>query len=152
MPRLVSPTVKQVADAVAATINTGTYSTAFTAESAYIPNFSRTGLTGLRVDVVTVERTIDAHDRYGLALEYSVNIGVSGPTSKIDNEPDPYVQVVEEIIAHLWDMDNRIVTAGVDNSTLSISEMENDPIYDFESLNTTSEFISVLNAKYRVVM
>lgn len=96
-------TISTLADAVAAHINTGTYSRPVSAERVYQPVFTLEDLKDLRVSVVPRTVGISAASRDSSIFECVIDVGLQQklPAENEQAEIDALLDLVEEIADHL---------------------------------------------------
>lgn len=138
-------TVNQIAGAVVASLNAGSFSLPFTAERRYQPVFELSQLQELRVSVVPKSLTATAATRSDAFFDCAIDIGVQQKVNADDAETlDGLMHLVEEIGDHL-----RLhkLDAFPNAAWLAI---ENDPIFAPDHLEKERVFTSVLTVTYRV--
>lgn len=138
-------TIINVADAVVASLNAGSFSQEFTAERKYQPVFELLELADLKVSVVPKSVSITTASRNDGYFDCAVDIGVQ---KKVDvdepDEIDALVDLVEEIADHLrMSRLDELPEA----AWLSI---ENEPVFAAEHLDQQRTFTSLLTVTYRV--
>jgi len=143
------PTFKEVSDQVANIVNAGTYTESFLATSKYLPEAHHYEITELTCEVVGAEKETVFHGRSGLDTEYTIHLGLLAPASKADSQLDPYAITSEEILARLFDSENRKFS--LLGWTLSLSSVTHEPQMDYEEILESQRYLSVLVAKYRII-
>ncbi len=139
-----SSEVIDIADAVVAELNDGSFSQAFTALRKYRPEFELKELAELQVTVVprSLERSIAG--RGCRQIDYDIDIAVQKRISD-DADCDALMGLVQEIIDYL---DDHSLTAYPAARWVKIV---NDPIYAPEHLQDKRSFTSILTLTYRVL-
>jgi hypothetical protein len=136
----------QIADALVAELNAGTFSQTFTAERAYVPRFNLEEMAELRVTVVPKGVEITGGTRAKSVHDYRIDIGVQ---KKLDSDDlagvDALMAFVEEIADYLR---FRRLEGAPEAHWLGI---ENGPIYVTGHLHEMRLFTSVLTVTYRVM-
>ena len=136
-------TLVDIADAVVASLNGGSFSQAFTAERLYRPTFSLDDLTGLKVSVVPKGVTIAAASRTSSSFDLAVDIGIQKKIGG-ESEIDALLDLAEQIGDHL----RTNALAGVPEAVFV--SIEHDPVIAAEHLDEQRTLTSVLTAIYRV--
>ena len=137
--------VVQVADAVVASLNAGSFSVPFVAQRRYRPTFDLAELDTLRVSVVpeSVE-TINA-TRSASYFDCTVDIGIQ---QKVDADDagaiDALMDLVQEIVDHLrmQRLDDLPEAAWL--------RIANKPVFAPEHLDQQRVFTSVVTVTYRI--
>lgn len=138
-------TINQIADAVVASLNAGSFSLPFTAERRYQPVFELSQLQELRVSVVPKSLTATAATRADAFFDCAIDIGIQQKVNADDAETlDGLMHLVEEIGDHLR---FHKLDAFPNGAWLAI---ENDPIFVPDHLEKERVFTSVLTVTYRV--
>lgn len=141
-------TITQVADAIAAALNAGTFSQEFTAQRLYQPSFELADLDTLRVSVVPKSVTVTNASRAHAFLDCAVDIGVqkklSADADNADSEIEALLVLAEEIADHLR---QKRLDAMPEAAWVSL---EHEPIFAPEHLDQHRQFTSVLTVTYRV--
>lgn len=137
-------TMIQLADAIVASLNAGSFGQRFQAERHYQPVVELQQLQQLKVTVVPKSVSISAASRQDSFFDCAVDIGVQ---RKISDDPevlDGLMQLVEEIADHLRfkRLDGFPAAAWL--------SIENDPIFAPDHLEKERVFTSVLTVTYRV--
>ena len=136
--------IADIADAVVAELNAGSFSVPFTAERLYRPDFELPDMKDLHVSVVphglemsTAGRALSQHD-------VQIDLAVQKKLDAADNaEIDALMGLVEELAEFL--RTKRQFGDAVWVRT------ENSPVYSQEHLGELRQFTSVLTATLRVV-
>jgi len=138
--------ITQIADAVAASLNSGSFSLPFTAERHYRPVLDLPQLQALHVTVVPQGTTIETAGRSHNQHDCRIDIAVQKKFEKEEPaELDPLMALVEEIADHfrLRRLDGFAEAAWI--------KTENVPIYAVEHLEQHRVFTSVLTLTFRVL-
>jgi hypothetical protein len=133
-----------IADAVVATLNAGTFSQAFTAERHYLPRFELPDLATLRVSVVPKGITSQALDRKRDQNDYRIDVAVQHKAGIDLATFDALMNLVEEIGDYLQ------ATPLVGYPQARVFDMVNEPIYAPEHIDEFRAFTSVMTFTYRV--
>jgi len=136
--------IADIADAVVAELNAGSFSVPFTAERLYRPDFELPEMKDLHVSVVphglemtTAGRGLSQHD-------VQIDLAVQKKLDAADNaEIDALMGLVEELAEFLRTKRQFGDAAWV--------RTENSPVYSQEHLGELRQFTSVLTATLRVV-
>ncbi len=138
--------ITEIADAVAAELNAGSFSQAFTAERRYRPVFDLPEMGTLHVTVVPQGMTIETAGRGRNQQDYRIDIAIQ---KKFENgdaaELDPLMALVEQIADHFRFRRLEGLPEAVWVKT------ENAPIYAAEHMEQNRVFTSVLTLTFRVV-
>lgn len=138
-------TVVDIADAVVASLNAGTFNQTFTAERLYQPTFDLSEMNTLHVSVVPRSRNSQMAARDSTFEECAIDIGIQKKVDPDDpDQIDALMDLVEEISDHL--KMRRLATTPA-AAWLSI---ENEPVLAREHLEQMRQFTSVLTVTYRV--
>lgn len=138
-------TIIDIADAVVASINAGTFAQPVQAERRYQPAFELTDLKDLKVSVVPKAVTITNATRTDGYFDCAVDVGVQKKVNADDEaELDGLADLVEQIADHLRQkrLDN-----GPEAAFISIA---NEPVFAPDHLDQQRVFTSVLTVTYRV--
>ena len=135
--------ITDVADAVASSLNDGTFSMEFIAERLHQPSFELPELADLHVSVVPKSVTITNATRQHSYFDCAVDVGVQQKVNG-DSEVDALLGLVEEIADHLR---HQRLTDYPQAAWLSI---EHDPVVAAEHLDQNRQLTSVLSITYRV--
>lgn len=136
-------TILDIADAVVASINAGTFAQPVQAERRYQPTFELPDLAELKVSVVPKAVTITNATRTDGYFDCAVDIGVQKKIAA-DAEIDGLVNLVEELADHLR---QKRLDSFPDAAFVSIA---NEPVFAPEHLDQQRVFTSVLTVTYRV--
>ena len=136
--------IADIADAVVAELNAGSFSVPFTAERLYRPDFELPEMKDLHVSVVprglemsTAGRALSQHD-------VQIDLAVQKKLDAADNaEIDALMGLVEELAEFLG-------TKRQFGDAVWV-RTENAPVYSQEHLGELRQFTSVLTATLRVV-
>jgi hypothetical protein len=135
-----------IADAVVAELNAGSFSQPLTALRHYVPSFDLKEMTELHVSVVPKGLVIAGADRSRNAHDVQIDLGVQKKFTTGDAaEIDPLMTLVEEIA----DFFRLRPLASYPNAHWI--KTENKPIYSQEHWEELRQFTSVLTFTFRVV-
>ena len=137
--------ITQIADAVAASLNSGSFSLPFTAERRYQPSFVLAEMETLRVSVVPKSVTITTATRQHSFHDCAVDIGVQKKVNPEEQaETDVLLGLVDELIAHLR---GKRLDDVPEAAWLSITH---EPIFAADHLDQKHVLTRVLTVTYRV--
>ncbi len=137
-------TVTEIADAVAASLNAGSFSQTFDAQRAYQPVYELPDLQALKVSVVPRSLRIERSDRSGHYFEVAVNVAVQKRVNADDLQAlDDLMKLVEELADHLR-------ATRLDSPDVIPVSVANEPIYEPDHLEQWRQFTSVLTVTYAV--
>ena len=140
------PVITDIADAVVAELNGGTFSQTFTAKRYYRPVFDLAEMATLHVSVVPRGVTIERADRSRNQHDVQIDVAVQKKFSTGDAaELDPLMALVEEV-ADFFRM--RRLSTYPDAVWV---KTENVPVYAQEHMEEFRQFTSVLTLTFRVV-
>ena len=135
-----------IADAVAAELDGGSFSQEFTPERRVLPDFELADLAGLKVTVVPKGVEIAGASRSLSQHDVQVDVGVQKKLgSDLDAEVAALCGLVEEIAAFL--KGRRLTGAGC----AAWVRTANEPVYSPEHLAEKRLFTSVLTVTYRAM-
>ena len=138
--------ITDIADAVVAELNGGSFSQAFTAERKYQPTYELSEMQTLHVTVVPKSVTTAIASRSDDQVDCAVDIGVQKKLGDdADTEADGLMALVEEIAAFL----NRRALAGTPDAVWV--RTANEPIFSPEHFEQMRQFTSVLTVTYRAL-
>ncbi len=138
-------TVFDVADAVKASLNAGSFNPPFTAERHYQPAFKLPELKALRVSVVPKSVTMTPASRQDGFVDCAIDIGVQQKVDTNDAaQADALMGLVEQIGDHL-----RRKRLDSFPGAMWVSAV-NEPIFAPEHLDQQHVLTSVLTVTYRV--
>lgn len=138
-------TVIEIADAIVASLNAGTFSQAFEAERKYQPAFELPDMQTLHVSVVPRSVAITTATRDSSYFDCSIDVGVQKKVNPDEPvELDELMNLVEEIADHLR---MKRLDGAPSAAWLSIA---NEPVFAPEHLEQWRQFTSVLTVTYRV--
>lgn len=135
--------ILDIADAVVAALNGGTFSQPVAAERHYQPKFELSEMTDLKVSVVPRGLLSKTLDRGRDSFDYQIDLAVQQKTDMTPAALDALMGLVEEIA----DRFRRQPLSGTDARCV---EVENDPVYSPEHLESLRQFTSVLTLTFRV--
>lgn len=137
--------IADIADAVAAHINAGTYSRPVSAERMYQPAFTLEDLKDLRVSVVPRTVGITVASRDSSIVECVIDVGVQQklPAESEQAEIDALLDLVEEIADRLR------LTRLPGAPDAAWAGIAHEPVVSSEALEQHRVFTSVLSVTYR---
>ena len=138
--------ITDIADAVAAEINAGSFSQPVSATREYLPAFELADMQTLRVTVVPKSVTTlpggRAHNQY----DHAIDVAVQKKLDAADNtEIDELMTLVDELADHL--RFKRLT----DYPNAAWLKTENQPVYAQEHLQELRQFTSILTFTFRVM-
>ncbi|HID23431.1 MAG TPA: hypothetical protein EYP14_13680 [Planctomycetaceae bacterium] len=136
--------ILNIADAVVAELNAGTFSQPVTAVRHYQPKFELSEMAALHVSVVPrslVSRSLD-HSRE--SFDYQIDVAVQQKTDMSTASLDGLMGLVEEIADHF----RTKPLAGYPDAR--VTEVKNEPVYAPEHLEELRQFTSVITLTFRV--
>lgn len=138
--------ITDIADAVVAQLNAGTFGQPFTAERAFLPVFELSDLKSVRVTVVPKGVTIIPGGRSHNQHDYAIDVAVQKKLDAADNaEIDPLVTLVDEI-ADFFRLKRLESYPGA-----IWLKTENEPVYSQEHLDQLRQFTGLLTFTFRVM-
>jgi len=135
--------ITELADAVAASLNAGSFGMPFTAERLHQPSFDLAELAELHVSVVPKSQTITNATRQHSFFDCAIDVGVQKKVAD-DAEVDALLDLVQEIADHL-----RLKRLD-DYPTAAWLSIEHEPVVASEHLDQNRQLTSVLTVTYRV--
>ena len=140
------PDVIAIADAVAAELNTGSFSIPFTARRMLLPDFALAELTDIKVTIVPNSVEMTPFCRQWTQYDYAIDIGIQKKLSgDTDTDLPELLALVDEMLTFLR---KRTLTAAP--SAVWIKTL-NEPLYSREHLSQSRVFTSVITVTYRTV-
>ena len=138
--------ITDIADAVAAEINAGSFSKPVSAVREYLPAFELADMQTLRVTVVPKSVTTlpggRAHNQY----DYAIDVAVQKKLDAADNtEIDELMTLIDELADHL--RFKRLT----DYPNAAWLKTENVPVYSPEHLEQLRQFTSVITITFRIM-
>lgn len=138
--------ITDIADAVVAELNAGSFSLSFTAERLYLPAFELADMQSLHVTVVPKSVATDAAARTQNQQDYAIDVAVQQKLTSTANAPiDALVTLVEELADHFR---FRRLQNYPDAIWL---KTEQQPVYAPEHLEQLRQFTSLLTLTFRVI-
>jgi hypothetical protein len=135
--------ILDIADAVVAAINGGTFSQPVAAERHYQPKFELSEMTDLKVSVVPRGLVSKTLDRGRDSFDYQIDVAVQQKTDMTPAALDALMGLVEEMADHF----RRQSLAGYPQARCV--EVKNEPVYSLEHLDELRQFTSVLTMTFR---
>lgn len=138
--------IMTLADAVAAEINTGSFSVPVTAQRMLLPEFELADLADLKVTIVPKSVATVGITRQAMRHEVEIEIGIQKKlTGTIDTELPQWIELVQEIDSFLR---KKPLTGAVDAAWLK-SAIE--PLYAREHLAQSRVFTSIITVTYLLI-
>lgn len=137
--------ITDIADAVVASLNSGSFSQPFTAQRRYQPSFELPEMQTLQVSIVPKSVSITKATRESGYFDFAIDIGVQ---KKVNPEAlaeiDALMTLMDEIADHL-----RLTR--LDGAPQAVwLTIGHEPIFAPEHLDQLRQFTSVLTVTYRV--
>jgi hypothetical protein len=136
-------TIIAIADAVAASLNAGTFSQPVAAQRMYQPAFTLEELTELTVSVVPRSTAVAASSRDAGQFDHAIDVGIQKKIAGED-DIDPLLDLVEEIADHLR------LKRLPDFPEAAWLGIAHEPVVSTEALSEHRAFTSVLTVTYRI--
>lgn len=137
--------ITDIADAVVADLNAGSFSQSFNAERDYLPVFELDDIKDLRVTVVPKGIAIQATGRNSNQHDVEIDIAVQKKLTKTDaTEIDPLMALVEEIA-------DRFRFKRFTSPDAVWIRTQNEPVYAQEHLDQFRVFTSLLTLTFRII-
>jgi hypothetical protein len=138
--------ITDIADAVAAEINAGSFSQSVSATREYLPAFELADMQQLRVTVVPKSLTTLPGGRAHNQHDFAIDVAVQKKLDTADNsEIDDLMTLVDELADHL--RFKRLT----DYPNAVWLKTENQPVYAQEHLQELRQFTSILTFTFRVM-
>jgi len=137
-----------IADAVVATLNEGTFSQPIAAERSYLPRYELSELQDLRVTVVPKEMSTTTASRGAASRDVALDVAVQkklGAPDGAQAEQDALMSLSEEIAEHLR------TTSLVGQPGAEWVRTEHTAIYAPGHLEQMRQFTSVASVTFRVM-
>ncbi len=138
--RPVSAKIIDIADAVAALLNAGTFSRAFTAERHVLAEFDLGALQTLRVSVVPRGLSIAPASRSQRTYDYQVDVGIQEHVASL-SDVDGLLALTEEVVDYLTGVH-------LEDEDAMWMATENAPVYVPQHLDQERTFTSVVTITY----
>lgn len=136
--------IVDVADAIVASLNTGSFSQAFTAERKYQPVFDLPHLADLKVSVAPRSIVSEVATRQKSSFDCTIDVGIQKKLVAEDTtEIDALLALAEEMLIHLRDTRLEGVAA-------AWVRVEHSPVVSLEHLDQQRVLTSILSVMYRV--
>jgi hypothetical protein len=137
--------ILDIADAVVASLNAGSFALEFEAERKYQPVFELQDMQTLHVSVVPKSLAITTAARDSGFFDVAIDIGVQKKVNPDQpDELDALMNLVEQIADHLR---MKRLDDAPNAAWLSVA---NEPVFSPEHLEQWRQFTSVLTVTYRV--
>ena len=135
--------ITDIADAVAESLNAGSFSETFTAERLHQPSFDLPELQTLHVSVVPKSLTIQNASRQHTFFDCAVDVGIQ---QKVDDDlrVDELLDLAQEITDHLR------LKRLADYPQAAWLAIQHEPVVASEHLDQNRQLTSVLTVTYRV--
>jgi len=138
--------IADIADAVVAELNSGSFSQTLTAQRRYLPTFDLADMQDLQVTVVPKSVAILPGGRSHNQHDYAIDVAVQQKLQTTDNtEIDDLLTLVDEIADHF-----RFKRLGSFPGAVWL-KTENDPVYAQEHLQELRQLTSILTLTFRVM-
>jgi hypothetical protein len=138
--------ITDIAEAVAAEINAGSFSQPVDAKREYLPHFDLEDMQTLRVTVVPKSVTTLPGGRGHNQHDYAIDVAVQKKLETADNaEIDALMTLVDEVGDHF-----RFKRLSSFPNAMWL-KTENQPVYAQEHLQEMRQFTSVLTLTFRVM-
>lgn len=137
--------IVEIADAVAAAINDGTYTEPVTAERAYRPSFDLEQLGELKVTVVPRSVTTANLARQQSQVDCTVDVGLQ---QRVDAGDDARLDALLDLAEQIGDRLRHKRLAGYPQAAWV--SIEHEPIVAAEHLDERSTLTTVMSVTYRV--
>lgn len=138
--------VTQIADAVVAELNGGSFGQPLVAQRAYVPVFDLGEMADLHVTVVPKAASAERMDRSNRQFDYSIDVAVQKKLSLDGNvESDALMLLVERIGDYFFGRRPATFNQAI------CTKVDNDPIYSPEHWREMRQFTSVLTLVFRVM-
>ncbi len=137
-----SAKIIDIADAVAALLNAGSFSRTFTAERHVLAEFDLGALQTLRVSVVPRGLSIAPASRSQRTYDYQVDVGIQEHVAGL-SDVDGLLALTEEVVDYLTGVH-------LEDEDAMWMSTENAPVYVPQHLDQERTFTSVVTITYRV--
>ena len=137
--------VIQVADAVVASLNAGSFEPPFTAQRRYRPTFDLAELDTLRVSVVPRSVEITNATRSASYFDCTVDIGIQ---QKVDAEDGGAIDSLMDLVQQIADHLRMQRLSGLSEAVWL--RIANEPVFAPEHLDQQRVFTSVISVTYRL--
>ena len=135
----------QIADAVAASINSGTYSESVIAQRSYRPSFDLEQLAETRVTVVPRSEIIETMSRLHSRVDCKVDVGIQ---QRVPAGDEPRIDALLDLAEEIGD---QLRHKGLEDFPEAVwISIEHDPVAASEHLDELSTLTTVLSVTYRV--
>jgi len=134
-----------IADAVAAELNSGSFSQSFTAARLVLPRFELKDLAELKVSVVPKSLDMTGATRAASQYAVSVDVGIQKRVHDMETETAQLGDLVDEIADFLR---KRPLS---ETPFAAWATTQNDPVYDPQHLDQHRVFTSVLSVTYKML-
>lgn len=137
--------ITDIADAVVTALNSGTFSQTFTAQRLYLPVYDLPDMETLRVAVVPRGLTREIFGRDSTKVDYIIDVAIQQKPASLDNATlDALTGFVQEV-ADSFDR----ATVNFEGGRATCIQIDNQPIYAPDHLETFHQFTSVLSLTFR---
>ncbi len=137
-------TIIDIANAVTADVNRGSFDIEFTAAMMLVPHFELKDMKTLKVTVVPKAVKSENLTRDSSKREIQIDIGVQQKTADSDRIA-VLMKLVEDIIVVF---ERKRLT---DYARAVCIKVENDPVYDPEHMQSMRQFTSVITLTFKVM-
>jgi len=139
--------ITEIADAVVAALNSGTFSQPFTAQRLYVPNFDLKDMKDLHVSVVP--RGVELSTASRSLLQHDVQIDVA-VQKKLPADTAGDMAVTDELMGLTQEIADFLRNVGNFGDAQWV-KTENKPVYSSEHLEQLRQFSSVLILTLRML-
>lgn len=137
-------TIIDIADAVVAQLNGGSFSQPLAAERHYQPKFELPQMTALHVSVVPRGLASKTLDRSRDTFDYQIDVAVQQKTDMSGASLDGLMNLVEELADHFRTQP----LASYPNARCT--EVKNEPVYSQQHLEELRQFTSLITLTFKV--
>jgi len=137
-------TIIDIADAVVAQLNGGSFGQPIAAERHYQPKFELPEMTTLRVSVVPHGLSSKTLDRNRDTFDYLIDVAVQQKTDMSQASLDALMNLVEEVADHFRTQP----LASYPNARCT--EVKNEPAYSQQHMDEFRQFTSLITLTFKV--
>lgn len=137
-------TIIDIADAVVAQLNGGSFSQPIAAERHYQPKFELPDMTTLHVSVVPHGLASKTLDRNRDTFDYLIDVAVQQKTDLSQTSLDALMGLVEEIADHFRTQPLAIYP------NARCTEVKNEPAYSQQHMDEFRQFTSLITLTFKV--
>lgn len=137
--------ITEIADAVVASLSSGSFSQPFTAQRRYQPSFELPEMQTLQVSVVPKSVSITKATRDSGYFDFAIDIGVQ---KKVNTEA---LAEIDALMTLMDEIADRLRLTRLDGAPQAAwLSIQHEPIFAPEHLDQLRQFTSVLTVTYRV--